>query len=406
MVHRRVTHGFQVVGARRAMAAVFALASFAGAGGPTAAVAAPITPGNLVIFRAGSGTNALSSTTGNDVILDERTTAGVLVQSIAITATGAGTKLITAGGATGEGALSISPDGRWISFGGYSATIPQASSLPGSTSVAVPRSVGILDATTGNVTLTTTGTFYNAQAIRAVASSDGDKFWTAGSGFGISYGTVSGGTSVLVNGTGAGTNMRVLGQFGNNLYASASSGTLPTVGLLGGNPLAGAAPTSNVFLPNIPRQGGSPTTSRYGFVFLDTNPSVPGIDTMYTVDDSLTSGGLWKYSLDLTGMWNAAGSITGTTGQLRGLAGAVNGSDVQLFMTGSANTLWSFTDTAAATSSLSGNLSAFTSLATAATNTAFRGLVLVPVPEPGVTALLGAGVASLAGLWVRRRRRA
>ena len=60
--------------------------------------AAPITPGNLVIFRAGSGTNSLSSTTGNDVILDERTPAGSLVQSIAITATGAGTKLITAGG--------------------------------------------------------------------------------------------------------------------------------------------------------------------------------------------------------------------------------------------------------------------------------------------------------------------
>jgi hypothetical protein len=365
--------------------------------------AAPITPGNLVIFRAGSGTNSLSSTTGNDVILDERTPAGTLVQSIAITATGAGTKLITAGAANAEGALAISPDGRWVTFGGYNATIPQASSLPSSSSATVPRSVGILDTTTGNVTLTTTGTFYNAQAIRTAYSSDGDKFWTAGSGFGISYGTVTGGTTVLVNGTAAGTNMRVLGQYGSDLYISAGSGTLPTVGLLGGNPLSGAAPTSNIVLPNIPRQGGSPTTSRYGFTFLDTNPAVPGIDTMYTVDDSATSGGLWKYTLDLTGTWNSSGSITALTGSLRGLAGTVSGSNVQLFMTGSANTLWSFTDTSAATSTLSGTLSAFTSLATAATNTAFRGLVLVPVPEPGATGLLMA--AGGAAAWMLRRRR-
>lgn len=368
--------------------------------------AAPITPGNLVIFRAGSGTNSLNSITGNDVILDERTPAGTLVQSIAITATGAGTKLITAGAANAEGALAISPDGRWVTFGGYNATIPQASSLPGSSSATVPRSVGILDTTTGNVTLTTTGTFYNAQAIRTAYSSDGDKFWTAGSGFGISYGTVSGGTGSLVNSTAAGTNMRVLGQYGNNLYISTASGSLsPTIGLLGGNPLAGGVPTSNNQILDIPLQGGTPVKGRYGFTFLDTNPAVPGIDTMYTVDDTATSGGLWKYTLDLTGTWNSSGSITALTGSLRGLAGTVSGSNVQLFMTGSANTLWSFTDTSAATSVLSGTLSAFTSLATAATNTAFRGLVLVPVPEPGVTALLGAGVAGVAALGWRRRSR-
>jgi len=383
---------------------VVALAAFSTAA-PVPCSAAPITPGNLVIFRAGSGTNSLGNT-GNNVFLDEyTTTAGVLVQSIPITATGTGTKLITAGGATAEGALSISPDGRWISFGGYNATIPQASSLPGSSSASVSRSVGILDTTTGNFTLTTTGTFYNAQAIRTAHSSDGNKFWTAGSGFGISYGTVSGGTASLVNSTSAGTNLRVLGGYGSGLYIAAASGTLPTVGLLGGNPLAGNAPTSNDVIPNIPRQGGSPTTSRYGFTFLDTNPAVPGIDTMYTVDDSNTSGGLWKYTLDGGGTWNAAGTVQAFTGALRGLAGGVYGNDVKLFMTGSANTLWTYTDTNAAASTLSGTLTAFTSLAVASGSTAFRGVVLVPVPEPAGMALLGVAGAAGVAVWHRRRHR-
>jgi len=42
---------------------------------------------------------------------------------------------------------------------------------------------------------------------------------------------------------------------------------------------------SNTFLPNSPRQGGSPTTGRYGFTFLDTNPAIAGVETFSTVDE-------------------------------------------------------------------------------------------------------------------------
>jgi hypothetical protein len=371
--------------------------------------AAPVTPGNIVIYRAGSGTNALANT-GNNVFLDEYTTAGSLVQSIAMPATGTGTKLISAGNSTSEGALSISPDGTWIGFSGYNSTIPAGSSITAATSATVPRVAGLFNTTTGTYSLVQTGTWFSAASPRGVVTTNGNDIWANGGNSGIVYGTVDGSIPFAASGTTAstaliGTNNRVLGIYGNELYQSSASGTLPTVGLMSGA-ITNGLPTASTFLPNIPRQGGSPVTSRYGFTFLDTNPSVPGIDTMYTVDDSATSGGLWKYTLDLSGTWNVAGTVQAFTGALRGLAGGVYGSDVKLFMTGSGNTLWTYTDTAAATSTLSGTLSAFTSLAVASGSTAFRGVALVPVavPEPGAMALVSLGLAGLAGGWRWLRR--
>jgi len=396
----------------RAYASLAVAIAAVGFGQPRVVQAAPITPGNLVIYRAGSGTNSLVNT-GNNVFLDEYTTAGLRVQSIEMPATGTGTKLITAGNSTAEGPLSISPDGTWIGFSGYNSTIPAGSSITAATSAIVPRVAGLFNTTTGSYSLTVTGTWFSAASPRGVATTDGNKIWANGGNSGVVYGTVDNSSPFVASGTTAttasiGTNLRVLGIYGNELYQSTGSGTLPTVGQLAGSPLVNGLPTASTFLPNIPRQGGTPITSRYGFTFLDTNPAVPGIDTMYTVDDSNTSGGLWKYTLDTSGTWNAAGSITALTGALRGVAGGVAGSNVQLYMTGSGNTLWTYTDTAAAASVLSGTLSAFTSLAIASGSTAFRGVVLMPtaVPEPGSTLLLAGGAAGGFAAWRSRRRKA
>lgn len=385
----------------RAFASLAVAIAAVGFGQQRAVQAAPITPGNLVIYRAGSGTNALTNT-GNNVFLDEYTTAGSLVQSIVITATGTGTKLVSAGLSTSEGPLSISADGRWIGFSGYNNTVGGATTMTSAASSVIPRTAGILDTTTGNFTLTVMGTWFSAASPRSVVTTDGNQLWAIGGNSGVLYGTVDGSSGAFANSamTNTGTNLRVLGLYGNNLYVSAATGTWPTVGLLAGNPLVNGTTASNTFLPNIPRQGGTPTTSRYGFTFLDTNPAIAGVDTLYAVDDSATSGGLWKYTLDSSGTWNAAGSITALTGALRGVTGGVDGSSVQLYMTGSGNTLWKYTDTTAATSVLSGTLSAFTSIAIASGSTAFRGVALVPVPVPepstyAIAAIATAGFASL-----------
>ena len=389
------------------LAAVALVALSIGSAVQVDAVAAPITPGNLVIFRAGSGTNALSNSAGNDVFLDERTTAGVLVQSIPITATGTGTKLISAGASTSEGPLAISADGRWIGFSGYNTTVGGTVTMTSAASSLIPRTAGILDTTTGNFTLTVMGTWFSASNPRGVVTTDGNKLWAVGGSSGVLYGTVDGSSGAFANSalTNTGTNLRVIGLYGNDLYVSAATGTWPTVGLLSGSPLVNGTTASNTFLPNIPRQGGSPTTSRYGFTVLDTNPSVAGVDTLYAVDDSLTSGGLWKYSLDSSGTWNAAGSIAFGSGQLRGLAGSVSGSNVNLYITGSGNTLWSYTDVNAAASLLTGTSTLLTSLATAATNTAFRGVVVVPLPEPSAVALMGGALCGALAVWRTRSRR-
>jgi hypothetical protein len=351
--------------------------------------AAPITSGNLVIYRVGSGANTLANT-GNNVFLDEYTTAGVLVQSIEMPSTGAGTKLVSAGNANAEGPMSISPDGKWIGFTGYNSTISAASSITSATSAAVPRVAGILNTETGTYSLTAMGTFFSAASPRSAVTNDGNKIWAVGGNSGVVYGTVDGSTPFVSSGTTAnttsiGTNIRVIGIFGNELYQSTASGTLPTVGLLAGDPLVNGLPTASTFLPNIPRSGGTPVTSRYGFVFLDLDPTVSGDDTLYVVDDSATSGGIWKYAKDSTGTWNSKGSITAVGRAIRGITAKVDGTQVQLFMTAVGNTLHSYTDTNAVSSTLTGTVnssgtdySPLSTLVTAASNTAFRGVTFVP----------------------------
>src|SRR5277367_5661013 len=127
------------------------------------AVAAPFGAGNIVIVRVGDGTQTLTNI-GNTVFLDEYTTNSIWtaannqstptpVQSIQMPTNwfGANGPLIMDGIALGDGELSLSTDGRYLSLAGFAATFGQITnqSLPSTTTTGlvgqVARVVGLVD---------------------------------------------------------------------------------------------------------------------------------------------------------------------------------------------------------------------------------------------------------------------
>lgn len=352
--------------------------------------AAPFTPGNLLVYRVGDGSGPLVNT-GNTVFIDEYTTGGALVQSVNVSAASTG-GFLASGTATSEGLMTISPNGQFVTLSGYN-TASSSASLAGTTSTAVPRSfmvMGINGLVSSQTNLTD---FASGNNPRSGVTTNGTDLWVSGAANGISYTTTGSTTSVQLSTTV--TNLRQANVFGGQLYVSTSSGTAVRLGAVG----TGTPTTSGQTIVNLP---GIPTTgSPYAFYLADLDAGVAGLDTAYLTDD--TASTITKFSL-VGGTWTSNGTATATA--IRGLTASVTGGVVSLFGStgGSAATgggsLYSLTDATGYNGAFSGSVA---TIATAGTNTAFRGIAYVPaaVPEPASMAVLGLGV--LAAL---RRRRA
>ncbi|MBD2435604.1 DUF4347 domain-containing protein [Nostoc sp. FACHB-110] len=343
-------------------------------------VLAPFTGGNIVVLRLGTGTGTLSSA-ATPVFLDEYTTNGTLSQSIALpTAVSGNNRILTQSGtATSEGALTLSADGRYLTLVGYDAA-PGTTGVASTTSSANNRIVARVDANGTVDTTTRISSAYSGNNIRSAVTNDGSGFWVGGPATGLTYVPYgSTGTSTTINGL----NSRVTNIFNGQLYTSASSGSNIGVSTIGiGLPTTSGQTVS--LLPGLPNTGNP-----YAFVLLDRDLTIAGVDTLYIADQNASNngGGLYKYSFN-GATWNAQGSIAGT---LTGLTGVINGSGVDLYATngtGVGNTLVRFTDTAAFNANISGS---FTTLATAAANTVFRGVAFAPTnatPLPDLTVSL------------------
>ena len=360
--------------------------------------------GNVVVYRAGSGTGDLLST-GNPVFLDEFSPTGTLVQSVALptTASGNNNPLIASGTATSEGLLNRSVNGRFLLPTGYGTTIPAASSLPGTAGTAVPRIIGTVD---GNATIDTStalSDFASGNNPRSAASLDGTGLYGTGGAGGVRFAANTSAptptTSTQVSSTVA--NLRNVNIFGGQLFVSTSSGSTVRIGTVG----SGTPTTAGQTITNLP---GFPVTgSPYQFILLDLIPNVgftpaggtnTGLDTLYVADDS--PGTIQKYRFDGT---NFVVGGTATFAGARGLTGYATAGNVTLFVTTGASTaagggtLATLTDAAAATSTLSG---APTNIATAAPNTAFRGVALAPIAPTAASWRGGKALAAGKGVVV------
>ena len=331
--------------------------------------------GNVVVYRVGTGSGGLVNT-GNAVFLDEYSPSGTLIQSVSLPATdpdGAGPQraLVSSGVATSEGGLSRSADGRYLLVPGY-AGLSTSGSLASSNPSTVNRVVGRVDSS-GTIDTSTYFTDGGSNNIRSAASTDGTALWVGTAGGGVrSLGFANAGTSTAISTL---TNIRTVQISGQQLYASSQSGS-SRVGTVGsGLPTTGGQSFTN--LPGFPTDSSS---SPYGFFLADLSASVPGDDTLYVSDDSAFA--LRKYSL-AGGSWTLNGTIGASTDQYRGLTGMASGSAVTLFATrkgGSGSTgggeLVRLVDSSGYNGGFSGTP---TLLATAPSNTAFRGVALAPV---------------------------
>jgi predicted extracellular nuclease len=357
-------------------------------GGRRLLAAMPFTPGDLVVYRVGDGSGSLLST-GNAVFLDEFAPGGTLVQSIPLPTAAAGSnrRLIASGTATSEGLLTRSTDGLYVLLTGYDAAIPTAG-LAGTSGTTVARVVGRVDVA-GNVD-TTTGLsdLASGNNPRGAASSNGFDLWVSGGAGGVRYATLGASTSTQLSTTV--TNIRAVEIFDGQLYSSDSSGTAVRLGTVG----AGLPTTSGqsiVNLPGIPSSAGSP----YAFFFADLDGLVPGVDTLYVADDG---AGIQKYSL-VSATWTLNGTVGTSSETYRSLTGVVQGASVTLYATRKGGGGAAGGGELVALTDSSGHNGSFAALpillATAAPNTAFRGVALAPtgiaITTPPADQTVGSG---------------
>ncbi|MEI7731508.1 MAG: DNRLRE domain-containing protein, partial [Verrucomicrobiota bacterium] len=321
------------------------------------ATAAPFTAGNLVVERVGDGTGVLSGTATN-VFLDEYTSAGSLVQSIALPTT-PGTApatypLVDSGSATSAGMITRSTDGRFIIIPGYGTNIGFASVV---SAAGVARVVGVVkyDGTVDTTTAFSDG--FVGNNMRSAASTDGTAIWMVGTSSGAikgaRYTTKGSSTTTSIDPT---PNARCVAIFGGNVYYD----TATILYKQSGTPTTATTPGTITF-------SGTAPSSMYQFVIV----TVPSGDVCYIADDTLN--GILKYSVSGT-TFTYQGKITAAS--VRGLTATVSGSTVILYgATGT--TIYTATDTAA--NNAAPSTASATTLVTAASNKAFRGIVLAPV---------------------------
>lgn len=284
--------------------------------------------GAFAVLRVGSG--ATLGSAAAPVFVERYGADGTAVDTLALPTTPSGdhAAFVLPGTSTTFGAMARSADARYLVAGGYDAAVG-TTSLGSSSPADVNRIVARIDAagavdTTTRITNAYTG---SGGAFRSATSDDGTAFWLGGTGTqgGVQY-TTFGTTAASTLITLAGDNVRVVHVYEGQLYGGSGSAALAPVFQIG----TGLPTTSGQSRDILP--GLSDTGDPCGFLLVDVDPSVPGVDTLYIADATGGGGGIQKWTF-ADGTWTrSATTFTGTT-PFRGLTGLVLGEVVVLYAT-------------------------------------------------------------------------
>jgi hypothetical protein len=343
-----------------------AAATFAVAG--SSAQASGFSPGDIVVYRVGSGSGALSSS-AVPVFLSEYEPSGKLVESVALptAASGSNEPLLASGSASSEGLLTLSANGEYLMATGYDASLGTAK-VGETSSSSVPRTIARVGAGGEINTATALTDAASGNNVRSATSSDGTHIWVAGAAGGVRYTTLGSSTSTPLYETDK--NVRQVSIFDGQLYTSADptkTGAL-TVATVG----SGLPTTSGQTIANLPFSSAPKEPYAYSFLVLGMGPSP---DTMYVADEE--AGAVVKYGL-VAGKWTNEGSVT--VADVTGVTANDANGVVSIFATSSGSSgeggaLYKITDT----SGLNGTLSGAASLiASAPADEAFRGVAFAP----------------------------
>jgi hypothetical protein len=361
----------QVIGSRtRAMLVLLATIGVAlGAAQQTRATS--LAPGDVVIYRVGSGGTEALTSSATSTFLDEFAPSGSLDATLAFPTTTAGSNkaLVASGSASSEGLLTLSANGEYLMATGYNAPLGTAS-IGETKATAFPRTIGRVSGAGVINTETALTDFADKNNARSAVSSDGLKIWVGGGAGGVRFTELKKTTSTTLQSLV--TNVRQLAIFNKQLYASAdpekngaSGFTIATVG-------SGLPSTSPQTIASLPFETAPEQPYAYSLLALGLGPAP---DTIYVADNKL--GGVTKYSLQ-GGKWVRRGtveipSVTGVT------ANDVNGVVTIYATSGGKNgvlgSLYKLSDVSGVNGTLGG---VPVEIATAPANEAFRGVAFAP----------------------------
>jgi hypothetical protein len=367
----------------------------------------PFGAGDLLVYRAGDGSSALT-VNGNTVYIDEFTTAGgqtTPVQSISMPTSsiaGGNQALITSSQQSVEGQISLSGDGQYVFLTGYDTPPGGPTDIHISAAAAIPRTIGRIKFDGTIDTSMTVTDLADGGSVRGVVSPDGNQVYATGSTGGVRYIShyAAGSTTSTQLDDGTSANLNTLGIAGGQLYvAGGTTGTVKVSAVGTGLPttsgqtlsILNGLPTGTANSPGFPES--------FFFTKLQNGPTV-GPDTVYIADNgNFANGTITKWSL-VTGTWTKVDTITSGAGSdnpslpsYDNVTGTVTGGTATLYVAygngGNGITGPGFLDSISDTGGYNAAIPVHTATAlfSAPSNETFRGVAVVPTQALSVAAV-------------------